>query len=147
MEGQNLAPLLSLKAVKKVFKNGEGVYDATVDIPKNKITGFIGNNGAGKTTTIKMILNEYQLQAGEITINVGEEVNSTKDISFFPDQNSFPKHFNIIEFAHYSASLKFLDKKTVSVAIEKWVKILSLKNDNTIHLNNYQLVYKKELYF
>ena len=42
--------------------------DITADIPRGKITGFLGPSGAGKTSLIRAIVGRSRLTGGEITL-------------------------------------------------------------------------------
>lgn len=99
---------IEFKNVTKLFPNKKGIKSISFKIfQENNIVGLIGNNGAGKTTLLKTLFKEYSLDLGEILIYGKKGTNQElKKMAFFPDQNNFPKHFNIIEFAKYSAELK-----------------------------------------
>lgn len=54
---------------RNVKKNYAGFsLNVNFEIPKGRITGFVGKNGAGKSTTIKLILGLVKPDAGEITV-------------------------------------------------------------------------------
>lgn len=119
--------LIKLNNLTKSFENDKGIKNLSFSLPKNKIIGFIGSNGAGKTTTLKCILGEYGIKSGDIEYAKDMGENPIRNIGFFPDQNNFPKSFNIIEYAMYCASLKGIPTKEAKETIDKWVKILSLE--------------------
>ncbi|PPE05252.1 ATP-binding cassette domain-containing protein [Williamsoniiplasma lucivorax] len=127
---QTNEPVIEFKEITKLFKEGRGIRDISFDITKeNNIVGLIGNNGAGKTTLLKTLFKEYTAQNGEILIN-GEPLENKhlKKMAFFPDQNNFPKHFNIIEFAKFSAELKGIKPKDYVDKLEKLIRFLKLEN-------------------
>ena len=57
--------VLSVKNLTKCYDSFK-LDNASFDIEKGEIAGFIGRNGAGKTTTIKAILNLIHKDGGEI---------------------------------------------------------------------------------
>lgn len=57
--------VLSVKNLTKSY-SGFKLDNASFDIEKGEIAGFIGRNGAGKTTTIKAVLNLIHTDGGEI---------------------------------------------------------------------------------
>lgn len=57
--------VLSVKNLSKSYDTFK-LDNASFDIEKGEIAGFIGRNGAGKTTTIKAILNLIHKDGGEI---------------------------------------------------------------------------------
>lgn len=119
--------ILELKSVKKKFKNSKGLENISFRIQRGDFVGLIGNNGAGKTTTIKIILSEYKKDKGVILFD-GTEINTSmlKKVGFFPDQNNYPKSFNIVEFAKYSASLKGIKKKEYINILDDLIESLEL---------------------
>ena len=57
-------------SVKNLCKSFEGftLNNVSLQVPKGRIVGFIGENGAGKSTTINLILNELKRDSGSIEI-------------------------------------------------------------------------------
>ncbi|WP_051350841.1 ABC transporter ATP-binding protein [[Acholeplasma] multilocale] len=121
-------PYFVVNGISKTFKNGAGVKDITFSITKGEIVGFIGDNGAGKTTTIKLIFGEHKKDAGSVSLEGIPSTDKTtlNRIAFFPDQNNFPKKFNIVEYAYYCASLKGLSRKEVGKYIDMYLEGLDL---------------------
>ncbi len=70
--------ILKLDQVTKTYKNFKAVDNASFELKKGKIYGFIGQNGAGKTTIIRMIAGVAIPNAGTISM-YGD--NSPKGIS------------------------------------------------------------------
>lgn len=58
---------LEVKGLNKRYEKFH-LEDASFELQKGYIMGFIGNNGAGKTTTLKAILNMIQIDSGDIEI-------------------------------------------------------------------------------
>ena len=70
---------LEVKNISKSFGNLKAVDEASFSVPKGSIFGLLGRNGAGKTTTIRMMMNIYLPDSGEVTyegINAGTDFNS-----------------------------------------------------------------------
>ncbi|SHF27413.1 ABC-2 type transport system ATP-binding protein [Marinitoga hydrogenitolerans DSM 16785] len=66
---ENILEVINLRKTYTLFK-----LNATFNVKKGKITGFIGINGSGKTTTIKSILGLALKESGIIKI-FGKELN------------------------------------------------------------------------
>ncbi|QHX36079.1 ABC transporter ATP-binding protein [Spiroplasma sp. TIUS-1] len=121
--------IIEFKNVSKIFKSRRGISDISFSVYKGDIVGLIGNNGAGKTTLLKTLFNEYKIDRGEIFINnIKMKLDNLKGMAFFPDQNNFPKHFNIIEFAKFSAELKNISPKEYNDTLEKLIIFLNLQD-------------------
>ena len=59
--------VLSVKNLKKQFKQFVAVNDISFSLGKGEILGLLGPNGAGKTTTIQMLLGVLTPTSGEIS--------------------------------------------------------------------------------
>ena len=58
---------ISVKNLCKSFEDFT-LNNVSLQVPKGRIVGFIGENGAGKSTTINLILNELKRDSGTIEI-------------------------------------------------------------------------------
>ena len=71
-------------SVKNLCKSFDGftLDNVSLQVPKGRIVGFIGENGAGKSTTINLILNELRRDSGTIEILGTDTLDSSvkKDI-------------------------------------------------------------------
>ena len=59
---------LEVKNLTKTFDGITAVNNATFEVPEGSIFGLIGRNGAGKTTTIRMMMNIYMPNSGEVVL-------------------------------------------------------------------------------
>ncbi len=59
-------PAVELKDVTKTFDTVTAVDPLPLVVPKGSIYGFIGPNGSGKTTTLRMIMNIFYPDRGDI---------------------------------------------------------------------------------
>ena len=48
--------VLSVHSLKKLFRNGRGVNNITLNVNEGDIVGLLGPNGSGKTTAMKSII-------------------------------------------------------------------------------------------
>ncbi|MDZ5473587.1 ABC transporter ATP-binding protein [Bacillus sp. 31A1R] len=60
--------IVSLKEVKKTFKNKNAVDSVSFSIKKGEIVAILGPNGAGKTTTILMMLGLLEPTSGKVQL-------------------------------------------------------------------------------
>src|SRR3954452_7362403 len=78
--------IISIKNVKKVFKNIELFNNINIDFKRGKIYGLVGPNGSGKSVLFKMICGFIKPDSGEINIHP----------DFMDIKHDFPKSFGII---------------------------------------------------
>lgn len=127
--------MLLFKNVKKNFRN------FTLDIPYLSVglgetIGLVGNNGAGKTTFLKLLLDLFQLDEGEIN-NFGERVNLSEDwkksTGSYLDENFLIPYLKPFEYLKVIQNLKEISEKQFDQFL---TKIDSFSGD-TINSENY----------
>jgi D-xylose transport system ATP-binding protein len=64
-EGQQRAPLLSLRGINKSFGAVHVLRDVDFDVQAGEVTALVGDNGAGKSTLIKCIAGIHPIDSGE----------------------------------------------------------------------------------
>ena len=69
--------VLEVKKLYKSFGPIKAVDNVTFNIPEGSVFGLIGRNGAGKTTTLRMMMNIYTPDSGEILFH-GKPVNKDR---------------------------------------------------------------------
>ncbi len=60
--------VLSIRNMRKLYRNGRGVRDISLELKEGEIMGLLGPNGSGKTTTMKAICGMCGIDAGEIRV-------------------------------------------------------------------------------
>ncbi len=91
-----MSEILKVKDLTKTYGSFK-LDHVSFSVPQGSIMGFIGENGAGKTTTIKLILNEIEREAGEISVfgldSLQEERKIKEQIGVVFDECYFHKDF------------------------------------------------------
>lgn len=70
--------VIDVKDLKKAFGSKQAVVDASLQVKRGEIFGFLGPNGSGKTTTLRMICGLMQPTAGSGTC-LGYDVLTRSD--------------------------------------------------------------------
>ncbi len=60
--------MITIRGLKKRYRNNEALHGIDLDIPQGKVTAFLGPNGAGKTTTIKCAMNLLVPDGGTVEV-------------------------------------------------------------------------------
>lgn len=63
-----MGSIIEMRAVTKLYKNGRGVKNITLNVEDGDILGLLGPNGSGKTTIMKLILGLIRQDKGRIKI-------------------------------------------------------------------------------
>ncbi|MDU3723872.1 MAG: ATP-binding cassette domain-containing protein, partial [Clostridium celatum] len=60
---------LEVKNLRKSFSGNEVLHGISFSVESGKALGLLGRNGAGKTTTIRILMNVFNGDSGEILID------------------------------------------------------------------------------
>lgn len=103
--------MLEAKNLFKKFGDVLAVDNVSFTVPDNSIFGIIGRNGAGKTTTIRMLLNIYSLDKGEVFFQ-GQHINSEfkRRIGYLPEERGLYKKMKVMDTILFFAGLKGMKK-------------------------------------
>lgn len=99
--------VLEVKELVKRFNGITAVDRVSFEVPQNSVFGLIGRNGAGKTTTIRMMLNIYFPDAGEVLFKGAKTDRSFKDmVGYLPEERGLYKKMKVIDMLLFLAELK-----------------------------------------
>ncbi len=137
--------ILTINNVTKSFGEKQVLCGISFSAESGKAVGILGRNGAGKTTLIRIIMDVFGADSGEVFLD-GKPINKQKiRIGYLPEERGlYPKH-KIMEQLVYFASLQGIDKKTAisnANALFKRLHIEEYKNRrlDTLSKGNQQKV-------
>ncbi len=97
--------------VAKAFGAAQAVADVTFAVEKGEIFGLLGPNGAGKTTTIRMMLDIFKPDAGDVAILGGPMTEAKKDrIGYMPEERGLYQEMTLESCLIDLGTLKGLSK-------------------------------------
>ncbi|MGL4606558.1 MAG: ABC transporter ATP-binding protein [Eubacteriaceae bacterium] len=97
---------LSLKNVTKCFGSLEVLKGISLSVESGKALGLLGRNGAGKTTTLRILMDVFPPDQGEILLD-GKPINRSKiKIGYMPEERGLYPKIKILEQLIYFANLK-----------------------------------------
>jgi ABC-2 type transport system ATP-binding protein len=98
---------LEVKNLCKNFGSIKAVDDASFTVPEGSVFGLIGRNGAGKTTTIRMMMNIYLPDSGEVILRgtkIGQEFKNK--VGYLPEERGLYKKMKVMDTLLFLAELK-----------------------------------------
>ena len=118
---------LEVKNLTKTFDKVVAVDGASFEVPEGTIFGLIGRNGAGKTTTIRMMMNIYIPDGGEVLLR-GTHVDHTfKDkVGYLPEERGLYKKSKVMDILLYFAELKGRKGKDIQKKAEEYLERFDL---------------------
>ena len=118
--------VLELKNIEKSFGEKKVLTGVSFKAEGGKAFGLLGRNGAGKTTSIRILMNVFPANSGEVLID-GQPIDYNKiGIGYLPEERGlYPKKI-IIDQLTYFAELKGMSHKAAVQSIDYWLKRLGM---------------------
>lgn len=117
---------LTISHLQKSFTGKQVLKDLCLQAESGSALGLLGRNGAGKTTTIRILLDLFPADGGEILLD-GKPIDRTKiRFGYLPEEKGLYPKKKILDQLIYFAQLKgmaYSDAKTQCMA---WLKKFGL---------------------
>lgn len=99
-------PIVALSGLCKSFGSVRAVDDVAFEVFPGEIFGLLGPNGAGKTTTIRMMLDIFRPDCGQIQLFGGPMSEEKKRrIGYMPEERGLYRDQKLEPTLHYLATL------------------------------------------
>lgn len=117
---------LEVKELRKTFEENEVLHGISFSVESGKALGLLGRNGAGKTTTIRILMDVFKANSGEILMD-GRNFNP-KDfqIGYLPEERGLYPKKKVMEQIVYLATLRGMTKKEAKESALKWLNRLGV---------------------
>ena len=111
----------------KRFGDVQAVADVSFTVEPGEIFGLLGPNGAGKTTTIRMMMDIFRPDSGEVTVFGGKlDLAKKRRIGYLPEERGLYKEQKLEPTLIYLATLKGLDEKVARQRLGEWLERFDL---------------------
>ena len=118
--------ILELKNIEKSFGEKKVLTGVSFKSEGGKAFGLLGRNGAGKTTSIRILMDVFPANSGEVLID-GQPIDYNKiGIGYLPEERGlYPKKI-ILDQLTYFAELKGMSRKAAIQSIDYWLDRLGM---------------------
>ena len=118
--------ILELKNIEKSFGEKKVLTGVSFRAEGGKAFGLLGRNGAGKTTSIRILMDVFPADGGEVLID-GKSIDYNKvGFGYLPEERGlYPKKV-IIDQLVYFAELKGMSRKDAIKSIDYWLERLGM---------------------
>ncbi len=118
--------LLELKNIEKNFGNKKVLKGISFAAESGKAFGLLGRNGAGKTTSIRILMNVFPANKGEVLLD-GKPINYNKiGFGYLPEERGlYPKKI-VIDQLVYFTELKGIGHADAVKVVDYWLKRLGM---------------------
>ncbi len=118
--------ILELKNIDKSFGEKKVLKGVSFTAEGGKAFGLLGRNGAGKTTSIRILMNVFPADSGEVLVN-GKPIDYDKiGIGYLPEERGLYPKKRIIDQLTYFAELKGMSAKGAVKAVDFWLERLGM---------------------
>lgn len=119
--------ILEVKDIHKSFAENEVLHGVGFRVESGKALGLLGRNGAGKTTTIRILMDVFRADSGELLLDGKRFVPTEHRIGYLPEERGLYPKRKVMDQMVFLATLRGLDKREARVSAEKWLKRLEVE--------------------
>lgn len=117
---------LELKNITKSFGEKEVLKGISFSAESGKAFGLLGRNGAGKTTTIRILMDVFSADSGEVSID-GKPIDyTTIRIGYLPEERGLYPKKKILDQLIYFARLHGMKRQDAVKSIDYWLGRLEM---------------------
>lgn len=117
---------LELINIEKSFGENKVLKGISFSAEGGKAFGLLGRNGAGKTTTIRILMDVFSADAGEILVD-GQPIDRKKiHFGYLPEERGLYPKKKIIDQLIYFAELRGMNRKDAVKNIDYWLGRLGM---------------------
>ena len=117
---------LELRDIHKSFGSKHVLRGITLTAEGGKAFGLLGRNGAGKTTTIRILMDVFGADSGEVLLDGAPLPYETTSFGYLPEERGLYPKKKIIEQLVYFAQLKGMEKQAAVAAVDRYLTRLEL---------------------
>ena len=118
--------ILELRNIDKSFGEKQVLKGVSFTVEGGKAFGLLGRNGAGKTTTIRILMNVFPANSGEILLD-GKPIDYNNiGIGYLPEERGLYSKKTILDQLVYFAELKGMTHKDAVQAVDFWLNRLGM---------------------
>lgn len=118
---------LEVKELRKSFSEKEVLHGISFCVESGKALGLLGRNGAGKTTTIRILMDVFKANSGEILIDGKKFEPRNYQIGYLPEERGLYPKKKVTEQIVYLAQLRGIPAKKAKESTKLWLKKLGIE--------------------
>ncbi|MBE5737631.1 MAG: ATP-binding cassette domain-containing protein [Clostridiales bacterium] len=118
---------LEIKDTYKSFGDKQVLTGVSFTAKGGRAFGLLGRNGAGKTTIIRILMNVFPSNGGQVLIDGNPIDYNTVSFGYLPEERGLYPKKKIFDQLLYFAELKGMDKKEATKSIDYWLERLEMQ--------------------
>lgn len=118
---------LKVSDLHKSFDGNEVLHGVSFSISSGKALGLLGRNGAGKSTTIRILMDVFKANQGEMLMD-GQPFHANQyNIGYLPEERGLYPKKKVSEQLIYLAMLRGCSRTQAKANLKKWLKRLGIE--------------------
>ena len=117
---------LKVKGIKKSFGDTEILHGISFEVQSGRALGLLGRNGAGKTTTIRVLMDVFRPNGGEILADGKPFVPKEHKIGYLPEERGLYPQKKVLDQMVYLANLRGMGTKEAKESGKWWLDRLEI---------------------
>ena len=101
--------VLSAQGLCKRYGGHVAVDELSFEVLRSEIFGLLGPNGAGKTTTIRILMDIFKADSGEVALLGGKPGEIRERVGYLPEERGLYRDQRVLEVLVYLGRLKGVD--------------------------------------
>lgn len=122
--GKNMK--LEVKEIRKSFGDKEILHGISFCVESGKALGLLGRNGAGKTTTMRIVMDVFHANSGQILLDGKPFVRSRHKIGYLPEERGLYPKRTVISQMIYLARLRGISLAQARESSKRWLSRLEI---------------------
>lgn len=118
---------LQVQDLHKSFDGREVLHGISFSISSGKALGLLGRNGAGKSTTIRILMDVFKADRGNMSMNGKTFYAKDYNIGYLPEERGLYPKKKVSEQLIYLATLRGLSHGEAKANLKKWLKRLGIE--------------------
>ncbi len=129
--------VLEVKNLCKTFGSIKAVDNVTFNVAEGSVFGLIGRNGAGKTTTLRMMMNIYTPDSGEILLH-GKHIDNEfkKKVGYLPEERGLYKKMTVMDTLLFFADVKGKKGNDIKRKADEYLEKFELADRKTTKIQD-----------
>ena len=121
--------VLTAQELCKRYGGHVAVDELSFEVRRGEIFGLLGPNGAGKTSTIRILMDIFKADSGEVALLGGKPGKGREQVGYLPEERGLYRDQRVLEVLVYLGRLKGIDGGTAKdralallerVELEEW---------------------------
>jgi len=117
---------LELRNIDKSFGENKVLKNVSISAEGGKAFGLLGRNGAGKTTTIRILMDVFPADKGEVLLDEKPIDYDKVQFGYLPEERGLYPKKKIIDQLVYFAELKGVSHAKAVSAVDYWLDRLGM---------------------